>query len=76
MNWKRSIRECVPHTFYCTKCGNRGIPIMRMAKQLRPHAHKKRLYCVHCKRVTNHIEMKFYDKVRLGVELCGSGTQN
>lgn len=74
MNWNRSIRECVSHNFYCTKCGNIGIPIMRMKTQSRPLSHRKKLYCVHCKKVTNHIETKFYDKVRLGVELCGSGT--
>lgn len=67
MNWNRSIRECTQHNFYCTRCGNRGIPIMRVRTQMRPRAHKKRLYCIYCKCITNHIETRMYDKVRLGI---------
>jgi len=42
------------HAFYCTQCGRRGIPIAR--KRCREEGHLKRLYCVHCERVVNHVE--------------------
>lgn len=41
--------------FFCTKCGNEGIPILR--NQMREPGHLKRLYCLHCKEVINHAEV-------------------
>lgn len=60
MRWENSIRDFRIHKFYCTVCKNSGIPIARYRHGLRQQGHKKRLYCVHCKKVTNHTEQRFY----------------
>lgn len=44
--------------FYCTKCGQKGIPIMRPDNKCREPGHLKKLYCLHCGEVTNHCEIR------------------
>lgn len=44
--------------FFCTECGNQGIPIIRKNCKLREKGHLKKLYCIHCKKDTNHVEIK------------------
>lgn len=44
-------------SFYCTQCGNEGIPIIR-AKSARELGHLKLLYCTHCRNTTNHVEIR------------------
>ena len=44
--------------FYCTQCGNRGIPIIRKKGHQREEGHLKRIYCLYCKQVTNHAEIR------------------
>lgn len=44
--------------FYCTFCGNKGIPIQRAKGRGREAGHLKKLYCLTCKRETNHVECK------------------
>lgn len=43
--------------FYCTKCGNEGVPIIRKKGQLRKGGHLKRLYCIYCREIINHVEI-------------------
>ena len=45
-------------TFYCTKCGNRGLPVIRRSGAEREAGHLKKLYCLNCKEETNHVECK------------------
>lgn len=44
--------------FYCTECGNKGIPIMRRPGGQREAGHLKNLYCIHCRKETNHAEIR------------------
>lgn len=46
------------HDFFCVKCGNKGIPVMRKRSHNHGKFHRKKLYCLHCKQETNHIECK------------------
>ena len=46
--------------FYCTQCGNKGIPIVRKKGQDREAGHLKNLFCLHCKTTTNHCEIRPY----------------
>lgn len=48
----------VESDFYCTKCGNKGIPIARQARAKREAGHLKKLWCPHCKDFINHVECK------------------
>lgn len=48
--------------FYCTQCGNRGIPIIRKSNKNRKAGHLKKLYCLNCKKETNHVECKPFGK--------------
>lgn len=56
-NRKREVSE-----FYCTCCGNKGIPIVRKPGQTREPGHLKKLYCLYCKTDTNHVEIRPYGK--------------
>lgn len=47
--------------FYCTKCGEEGIPVNRKKGQERKSGHLKKLYCLHCQEETNHVEIKECD---------------
>lgn len=44
--------------FYCTKCGNRGIPIARRVGKQREAGHLKKLYCINCKETWNFAEIR------------------
>ncbi len=44
--------------FYCTKCGHKGIPIVRAKGAQREPGHLKRLYCLFCQEEHNHVEIK------------------
>lgn len=56
MRRQKDPRNNTPHNFYCTQCGQRGIPICRTETNLRKPGHLKKLYCIHCKTETNHVE--------------------
>ena len=51
------------HSFYCIKCGNKGLPLMRKNCLKHKKFHRKKLYCIHCKEEVNHIECKTDDEV-------------
>ena len=44
--------------FYCTQCGNKGVPIWRRAGAEREAGHLKRLFCLNCNKETNHVECR------------------
>ena len=49
-------RSTIVHEFYCTQCGERGIPVHRKYGQYREVGHLKKLYCLACGKETNHAE--------------------
>ena len=51
------------HSFYCIKCGNKGIPLPRKLGRQREKFHRKKMYCIFCKEVVNHIECRTYAEV-------------
>ena len=44
--------------FYCSQCGNKGIPIQRRIGSAREAGHLKKLFCLNCHKETNHVECK------------------
>lgn len=44
------------HRFFCTRCGNEGLPVYRNAASQRGKGHLKKLWCIHCKDEVNHYE--------------------
>lgn len=52
------------NNFWCIRCGQKGIPIMRKSGKRRPPGHRKALYCVRCKMVINHIETRNEEEER------------
>ena len=42
--------------FYCCKCSEKGIPILRQTGKERGAGHLKKLWCLTCNQETNHAE--------------------
>lgn len=47
--------------FYCTRCGTKGMPLARKMGKQRENGHLKKIYCLHCKMETNHVEIRPFD---------------
>ena len=45
------------HEFYCTKCGAKGISIVRKKGKKRELGHLKKIWCLNCKNEVNHVEI-------------------
>ena len=58
------IANATTSDFYCTKCGNKGIPIMRLAGRDREAGHLKKMYCIYCQEETNHAEIRHFGDYR------------
>ena len=46
------------HDFYCLDCGNKTFSIPRSEGRLKKRFHRKKLYCLNCKCLINHIECR------------------
>jgi hypothetical protein len=57
---KRARFFTLDSDFYCTKCGNKGIPIARKKGQEREAGHLKKIFCLKCQEETNHVECKSF----------------
>lgn len=54
----KRVNNFVISDMYCTKCGSKGISIPRKIGQYRGPGHLKKLYCVNCGQVCNHVEIR------------------
>ena len=45
------------HRFFCTKCGEEGIPILREQGKQKSEKHLKKLFCIRCQEEVNHCEI-------------------
>lgn len=54
----RNIKNISLSDFYCTKCGNKGIPIFRIVGQERESGHLKKLFCLNCQEEVNMVEIR------------------
>ena len=43
---------------YCTQCGQKNIPIPRRKGKEREGGHLKKMYCIHCQKTTNMVEIR------------------
>lgn len=53
-------KASITSEFYCTECGSKGIPIARKIGIHKEPGHLKKLYCLKCKKETNHAEVRPY----------------
>lgn len=51
--------------FYCTKCGHKGLPIIRKAGKEKEPGHLKKLFCLYCQDEENMVEIKSSGKYTL-----------
>lgn len=58
-------KENTVNDFYCTKCGKRGIPLVRKAGKQKEQGHLKNLFCIYCQEETNHVELRPFGSYRL-----------
>lgn len=61
----KNIRNVKMSDFYCTICGNKGIPIFRTVGQEREPGHLKKLFCLYCQKETNMAEIRSIGKYSL-----------
>ena len=52
----KACKVNLEHYFYCTQCGEKGIPSARNKGQYKKPGHLKKLYCRNCKKEINHVE--------------------
>ena len=65
MKRNKNIRNALLSDFYCTSCGNKGIPIFRAVGKEREPGHLKKLFCLHCQKEVNMVEIKPKSKYTL-----------
>lgn len=65
----KNIRDIIISDFYCVKCANKGIPIVRVHGQEREPGHLKKLFCLFCQEETNMVEVKPSGKYTLNTFL-------
>lgn len=58
MKRRNRTKEVTISDMYCVECANKGISIPRISGQYRGPAHLKRLFCIHCGKETNHMEIR------------------
>jgi len=58
-------QKTITSEFYCVECGQRGIPIARRVGKERETGHLKKLFCLHCRKETNHAEVRPYGAYNL-----------
>ena len=51
------------HSFYCIKCGEKGITLPRRDSHQYSKYHRKKLWCWRCKCEVNHVECKNDEEV-------------
>ena len=61
------------HSFYCMKCGYKGIPIQRKSGFQHSKFHRKKLYCIYCQEEVNHVECKNEEDVEEFLENFKNG---
>ena len=61
------------HDFYCLRCGQPGIPVMRKLGKQHGSFHRKRLYCPHCKVEINHVEVRNQEEKEQFLEAFNNG---
>lgn len=50
--------KIIQNKFFCTECGKEGISVIRQENRQREIGHLKKLYCLNCKKETNHAEIR------------------
>ena len=53
-----------PHTFWCIRCGNKGLDLQRKVNHRHGKHHRKKLWCPWCKMEVNHIECRNDEEIR------------
>jgi hypothetical protein len=61
----KDTRKISLSDFYCTLCGNKGIPIFRSAGKEREAGHLKKIFCLYCQKETNMVEVRTSQKYPL-----------
>jgi len=61
----KDIRHIALSDFYCTRCGNKGIPVFRTVGQEREPGHLKKLFCIYCQNEVNMVEVRQVGKYNL-----------
>ncbi len=58
MRKSKDVRVVTFSDFYCTKCGHKGIPIIRQSGKAKEPGHLKKLYCLYCDSEENMVEIR------------------
>lgn len=61
----KNVRNISLSDFYCTKCGNKGIPVFRTPGKEKEPGHLKKLFCLYCQDEVNMVEIRSVGKYTL-----------
>lgn len=61
----KDVRHISLSDFYCTCCGNKGIPVFRTVGQEREPGHLKKIFCLYCQKEVNMVEVRSIGKYTL-----------
>ena len=61
------------HSFYCMRCGQKGVPIARRDSHNHSKHHRKKLWCPWCGMEVNHIECRTTQEVEEFKEKFNAG---
>ncbi len=55
---RRKTDDFAISRMFCCNCGKEGVPITRRPGHYREAGHLKKLYCIHCGKDWNHVEVR------------------
>ena len=61
------------HDFYCLRCANKTLPVLRSHAKMKEQFHRKKLWCTHCQMEINCIEITTLEEKEIFMEEFANG---
>jgi hypothetical protein len=61
------------HDFYCLRCANKTLPVLRSHAKKKEQFHRKKLWCTHCQMEINCVEIKTLEEKEIFMEGFNNG---
>ena len=61
------------HDFYCLRCANKTLPVLRSHAKKKEKFHRKKLWCPHCRMEINCVEITTLEEKEIFMEEFANG---